>query len=77
MKPFLVSNIGDLPKLGWKNIVILAPGFSVDNLETLFDVDIEAREIFMKAGGEKFTFIPSLNAEPYWVDALWKIISTI
>ena len=77
LKPFLVSNIGDLPKLGWKNIVILAPGFSVDNLETLFDVDIEARAIFMKAGGEKFTFIPSLNAEPYWVDALWKIISTI
>ncbi|MGV8963177.1 MAG: ferrochelatase [Candidatus Saccharimonadaceae bacterium] len=77
LRPFLVTDIGDLPKLGWKNIIILAPGFSVDNLETLYDIDIEAREIFMKAGGKKFTFIPSLNTEQYWIDALWKIISTI
>lgn len=75
LRPFLDSDIADLPKLGWKNIVILTPGFPVDNLETLFDVDIEARELFMKAGGEKFTFVPSLNAENYWVDAIWKIIS--
>ena len=77
LKPFLNTNIGDLPKHGWKNIAVIAPGFSVDNLETLYDIDIEARNIFMKAGGEKFVFIPSLNAEDYWIDALWKIISTI
>ena len=76
LKPFLDKDISDLPKLGWKNIVILAPGFPVDNLETLFDVDIEARELFLKAGGEKFTFVPSLNAADYWVDAIWKIITT-
>ena len=76
LRPFLDKDIADLPKLGWKKIVILAPGFPVDNLETLFDVDLEARELFMKAGGEKFTFIPSLNAEDYWVDAIWKIITT-
>lgn len=76
LKPFLDKDIPDLPKLGWKNIVILAPGFPIDNLETLFDVDIEARELFIKAGGEEFTFVPSLNAEDYWVDAIWKIITT-
>lgn len=76
LKPFLDKDIADLPKLGWKNIVILAPGFPVDNLETLFDVEIEARELFLKAGGEKFTFVPSLNAEDYWVDAIWRIITT-
>lgn len=77
LKPFLNTDIADLPKHGWKNIAILAPGFPVDNLETLYDIDIEARELFMKAGGEKFIFIPSLNAEDYWIDALWKIISTL
>lgn len=77
LKPFLVPEIADLPKFGWKNIVILAPGFPSDNLETLYDIDIEAREMFIKAGGDNFTFIPSLNAEPYWIDALWKIISTL
>ena len=77
LKPFLNTDIGDLPKHGWKNIAVIAPGFPVDNLETLYDIDIEARKLFMKAGGEKFLFIPSLNAEDYWIDALWKIISDL
>lgn len=77
LKPFLNTDIGDLPKHGWKNIAVIAPGFPVDNLETLYDIDIEARKLFMKAGGEKFVFIPSLNAEDYWIDALWKIISDL
>lgn len=77
LKPFLNCNIAHLPKHGWKNIAVMAPGFPVDNLETLYDIDIEARKLFMQAGGEKFTFIPSLNAEDYWIDALWKIISTL
>lgn len=76
LSPFLNTDIADLPKLGWKKIAIIAPGFPVDNLETLYDIDIEARNLFMKAGGEKFIFIPSLNAEDYWIDALWKIISS-
>lgn len=76
LSPFLDKDIADLPKLGWKKIVIIAPGFPVDNLETLFDVDIEARELFMKAGGEEFTYVSSLNAEDYWVETIWKIIIT-
>lgn len=76
LKPFLDKDIADLPKIGWKKIAILAPGFPVDNLETLFDIDIEARELFLKAGGEEFKFIPSLNASNNWVDAIWSIIST-
>jgi len=74
LKPFLNTDIGDLPKLGWKKVAAIAPGFPVDNLETLYDIDIEARRLFMKAGGEKFTFIPSLNDNELWVDAIWKIV---
>ena len=77
LRPFLNKDIADLPKLGWKNIAVVAPGFPVDNLETLYDIDIEARNMFMKYGGEKFIFVSSLNAEDYWIDALWKMISTM
>mgnify|MGYP002738761929 CR=1 FL=1 len=76
LKPFLNKNIADLPALGWRNVAVVSPGFPADNLETLYDVDIEARNLFMKAGGESFIFIPSLNAEDYWIDALWRIITT-
>ncbi|WP_298648703.1 ferrochelatase [uncultured Proteiniphilum sp.] len=74
LNPFLNTDIGDLPKLGWKKVAVIAPGFPVDNMETLYDIDIEARKIFMEAGGEKLTFIPSLNSNDFWVEAIWKII---
>lgn len=75
LKPFLNTDIGDLPKLDWKKIVVISPCFPTDNLETLYDIDIEARELFMRAGGEKFVFVPSLNDNDEWVDAIWEIIS--
>ncbi|NLD23178.1 MAG: ferrochelatase, partial [Bacteroidales bacterium] len=74
LKPFLDQSIGKLPELGWKKVAIMSPGFPSDNMETLFDIDIEARKLFMDAGGEKFSFIPSLNYNEEWVDAIWNII---
>lgn len=74
LNPFLDTDINDLPKLGWKKIAVMAPGFPIDNLETLYDIDIEARKLFMEAGGEKFTFIPGLNSNDFWVESIWKII---
>lgn len=77
LKPFLNKDIADLPKLGWKKVAVIAPGFPVDNLETLYDIDIEARQLFMDAGGEKFIFIPSLNENEAWVEAIWKIMERV
>jgi ferrochelatase len=73
LKPFLDTDISDLPRLGWKKVAVIAPGFPVDNLETLFDIDIQARKLFMKAGGESFIFVPSLNNSDEWIEAIWKI----
>ena len=77
LKPFLNKDIADLPGLGWKKVAVMAPGFLVDNMETLFDIDIEARRLFMEAGGEKFIFIPSLNHNEAWVEAIWKIMERV
>lgn len=73
LNPFLDRDIGDLPSLGWKKVALIAPGFPIDNMETLYDMDIKVRKLFMDAG-EKFTFIPALNSSDLWVDAIWKII---
>ena len=50
-----------LPSEDIKNILVVAPGFSVDCLETIEEIDEENKEIFMDAGGEKFSYIPCLN----------------
>lgn len=77
IKPFLDTDISDLPRQGWKKVAIMAPGFPIDNMETLYDMDHEARKLFMEAGGEKFTFIPSLNDSEEWVEAIWKIVEKV
>ena len=74
IKPYLDTDIDKLPEQGVKKVAVMAPGFPIDNMETLFDMDYEARKFFMEAGGDKFTFIPSLNDHEAWVEAIWKII---
>ena len=40
---------------------VVAPGFTADCLETLEEIDVENREIFMHHGGEQFAYVPCLN----------------
>jgi len=75
LKPGLEETIRDLAKEGRKKIIVVAPGFAADNLETLYDINIRARELFMKAGGETFSYVPCLNHEEYWVKNIVNIIS--
>ena len=51
----------ELPKRGIKNIIVLAPGFSADCLETIEEINEENKDIFIEAGGEDFAYIPCLN----------------
>jgi protoporphyrin/coproporphyrin ferrochelatase len=46
---------------GTRRIVLVAPGFSADCLETLEELAIRGREEFLEAGGEQFAYLPCLN----------------
>jgi ferrochelatase len=50
-----------LAQEGVKSIAIVNPGFSSDCIETLEEIAVEAREIFVHAGGTNFAHIPCLN----------------
>lgn len=62
-------------KEGIKKLLVVAPGFAADNLETLYDINIKTRELFLSNGGDSFTFVPCLNSEDYWVEAVVRIIT--
>ncbi|WND03410.1 ferrochelatase [Temperatibacter marinus] len=62
-----------LAQQGVKKLVVLTPAFSADCLETLEEINMELREIFLEQGGEKFHMIPCLNAS----EAGMKMISTL
>lgn len=61
LQPYTNETLASLAQAGVKNIQILCPGFSVDCLETLEEIQIENREVFMSAGGEHYQYIPCLN----------------
>lgn len=61
LQPYTDETIRQLAGEGVKRIAVLSPGFSVDCLETLEEIAVEAKETFLENGGEKFSYIPCLN----------------
>src|SRR3546814_7153232 len=44
------------------DVAVIAPGFAADCLETLEELAIRGRDGFLAAGGERFAYLPCLNA---------------
>jgi len=61
LQPSTIEEVARLAKSGVKRLAIVAPGFSVDCLETLEELDMENRAVFLANGGEKFAYVPCLN----------------
>ena len=74
LKPYTDETVEALAKGGTKSLAIVAPGFSADCLETLEELDGENREIFLHNGGEKFAYLPCLNASSEGVDAIEAVV---
>ena len=68
--PFTDIRLQQLPGEGVKKLLIICPAFVSDCLETLEEIAIRGKDIFMNAGGESFTMIPCLNTNPLWVEAI-------
>ena len=70
LEPYTEPTLIKLAEEGTKSVDLVCPGFTGDCLETLEEINMEARETFLHAGGEKFSYIPCLNDSPAWITAL-------
>jgi ferrochelatase len=73
LTPFTAVRLTELPGEGVKKILVVCPAFVSDCLETLEEMAVEGKEIFLHAGGEKFTHIPCMNVQPQWVETVVKL----
>lgn len=64
LKPYTSDLIAELPKRGIRDVTVICPGFAIDCLETIEEIDVENREVFHAAGGRDFHYVPALNARP-------------
>ena len=62
-----------LGEKGTGHIQVMCPGFAADCLETLEEIAVQNKEIFLEAGGKKYEYIPALNAAPEHIDMMLKL----
>lgn len=74
IEPYASDIIQQLAGQGKKKILMLAPSFTADCLETVIEIGEEYKAEFLSAGGEKFAWVPSLNDETVWIEALTSIL---
>ena len=74
LQPYTDKTLEAMPEDGIKHVAIMCPGFSSDCLETIEEINMEARESFLHAGGEHFHYIPCLNDDPEHIEALASIV---
>lgn len=74
LQPYCDETLKSLPSEGIDNVDVVCPGFSVDCLETLEEIAIRNRALFMASGGRSFQYIPCLNGEPSQRDLMLQLI---
>ena len=73
LEPATDTVLTQLPKRGIKQLTILCPGFVTDCLETLEEIHVQGKKLFLEAGGASFCSIPCLNDTSLWTTALARI----
>ncbi len=61
LRPYTDESLRALGEQGVKKVDVICPGFSADCLETLEEIAMENRDVFLEAGGEDYRYIPCLN----------------
>lgn len=77
LQPYTADVLAELGAARTRRVHVLCPGFVADCLETLEEIAIEGRDIFLKAGGGEFRALPCLNESPRWIEALAAIATSL
>jgi protoporphyrin/coproporphyrin ferrochelatase len=75
LKPYTDRTLETLGRQGVKHIQVICPGFSADCLETLEEVAMENRAVFLDAGGTDYRYIPCLNDQPAHIEFVAQLVA--
>lgn len=76
LAPYTALTLQQLGEAKTPRVDVVCPGFVSDCLETLEEIAIEGKAIFVKAGGQDFHYIPCLNERDDWINTLADISAT-
>lgn len=74
LRPYTDERLLEYARSGPKRVTLVCPGFATDCLETLEEIALRNRQLFLEAGGEAYDYVPALNASDAHVSALTNLI---
>lgn len=76
LQPYTDKTLEQYPSQGIQKVAVICPGFSVDCLETLEEIEQENRDNFMNAGGVSYQYIPALNDSDEHINMMKNLIQS-
>ncbi|MEX0900868.1 MAG: ferrochelatase [Gammaproteobacteria bacterium] len=70
VKPYTDVTLKEWAHAGVRRVDVVCPGFAADCLETLEEIAIQNRQLFIDAGGDELKYIPALNDRPDHISLL-------
>lgn len=74
LQPYTAPTLIEWGKKGIRRVDVVCPGFVADCLETLEEIALEGRTDFIAAGGKEYHYIPALNEDNAWMQALADLV---
>jgi protoporphyrin/coproporphyrin ferrochelatase len=74
LKPYVDGLLHEYARSGPRQVSVVCPGFATDCLETLEEIAMQNREMFLAEGGTEFDYVPCLNSSPAHADALAEVV---
>ena len=64
LRPYTDEVLVEYAKGAKQAVTVICPGFATDCLETLEEIALRNRALFLASGGTSYDYIPALNAQP-------------
>ena len=74
VKPYTDEILAAWGKEGAGRVDVISPAFAADCLETLEELNMQNRELYMAAGGKDYHYIPCLNDRPDHIALLTALV---
>ncbi|MBM5810783.1 MAG: ferrochelatase [Gammaproteobacteria bacterium] len=75
LEPYTENRLRELAAGGTREVTVICPGFAVDCLETLEEIALRGRAMFLAAGGSRFDYVPALHDRPEHAAALAALVT--
>lgn len=75
LRPYTDELLIKYAREGRKEITVVCPGFAIDCLETLEEIELRNRETFLANGGTAYDYVPALNSSDAQVELLTDLVA--